>query len=392
MIRTGLLILSAFVFFVKSVSAQNSQSATPRIALFVPLYLDSVFDAAGNYKPGKIVPRYLNPALEFYQGATLALDSLDSENVKLSVKVFDTKNPKQSIYKIADSGGLDSTDIIIGAVSGSEYIDLATVAKEKKIPFISATYPNDGGISGNPYVVIVNSKLNTHLQAIYNYVLRNFGTNKLVMVRRKNPADDRVVDVFKSLNASGSGQVLNIQTVTAANVLSVKDLLPVLDKVRENVIISASLDDNFAKGLLALVASLPAYKITIVGMPTWSDFPELANPELKNIPIFFSSSFFNPGSSNAWADGFIKAYARNTYTAPTETAFRGYELTYFFAHLLTQHHKDIIANLTETDHRILSEFDFRPIHWSKNSTTPDYYENKRIYILKALDGEISKAN
>jgi len=93
-----------------------------------------------------------------------------------------------------------------------------------------------------------------------------------------------------------------------------------------------------------------------------------------------------------WVDNFTKAYARNTFTAPTETAFRGYELTYFFAHLLLQHRKDIIANLTETDHRVLTEFDFRPIHWSKNGTTPDYYENKRIYILKALDGEVSKVN
>jgi ABC-type branched-subunit amino acid transport system substrate-binding protein len=391
--KSGLLLLGIFLFFAKEIHAQDQPVKLPRIALFAPLYLDSVFDASGNYKPGKIFPRYLNAGLEFYQGATFALDSLDSENVKLSLKVFDTKNSKQTIFKIADGGGLDSTDIIIGAVSGSEYIDLATIAKEKKIPFVSAIYPNDGGISANPYVIIVNSKLNTHLQAIYNYVLRNFGTNKLVLARRKNPADDRVGDVFKSLNASGSGQVLNMQTFSVNAPQAVKDITSVLDSTRENVIICGSLDDGFAKNLIAVAASLSAtYKITLVGMPTWSDFGELTKPELKAIPILYSSAFFNPGVTNTWVDSFTKDYAKATYTNPTETSFRGFELIYFFAHLLTGHQSDIIANLAEPDFKVLTDFDFKPIHWSKNITTPDYYENKRIYILKSFNGELSKAN
>ena len=391
--KTGLFLLGIFLLFARVMFAQDQPATAPRIALFVPLYLDSVFDASGNYKPGKIVPRYLNAGLEFYQGAAFALDSLDNENVKLSVKVFDTKNPKQTIYKIADGGGLDSTDIIIGAVSGSEYIDLATVAKEKKIPFVSASYPNDGGVSANPYVIIVNSKLNTHLQAIYNYVLRNFGTNKLILARRKNTADDRVADIFKSLNASGSGQVLNIQTFTVNATPEIKSITTLLDSTRENVIICGSLDDSFAKSLITSAAALSStYKITLIGMPTWSDFLELTKPEVKVMPVLYSSAFFNPGATNKWVDSFVKNYAKNTFTNPTEMSFRGFELTYFFAHLLAKHQHDIIANLAETDYHILTDFDFKPIHWSKNSTIPDYYENKRIYILKSFNGELSKAN
>ena len=140
------------------------------IAIFAPFYLDSAFDAAGNYKLSQPVPRFIAPGIEFYEGVLLAMDSLNKENISLRVKVFDSKKVNGSVYKLADSGALDSIDLILGAVSGSEYLDLASIAKEKKIPFISASYPNDGGITNNPYVVVVNSKLNTHLQAIYNYV------------------------------------------------------------------------------------------------------------------------------------------------------------------------------------------------------------------------------
>ncbi|WP_431211653.1 hypothetical protein ACQ86N_38515 [Puia sp. P3] len=50
-----------------------------RVAIFAPLYLDSAFDATGNYRYDKNFPKYFNPGLEFYEGAQLALDSLQKE-------------------------------------------------------------------------------------------------------------------------------------------------------------------------------------------------------------------------------------------------------------------------------------------------------------------------
>ena len=49
-----------------------------KIALFAPLYLDSAFEGA-NYKFDKSFPKFLNPGLEFYQGAQMALDSLQKK-------------------------------------------------------------------------------------------------------------------------------------------------------------------------------------------------------------------------------------------------------------------------------------------------------------------------
>lgn len=356
----------------------------------MPLYLDSVFDASGQYKFDKVVPRYVNAGLEFYEGASLALDSLNKEGVKLEVQVFDTRH-HASLYKLADSGKLNDVDLIIGAVSGSEYLDLATIAKEKQIPFVSASYPNDGGITENPYVIIVNPKLNTHIQAIYNYVLRNLGTNKIVMFRRQNKADDRVTEVIKSLNQSASGPVVNIQTATLNSPFTTADITATLDKSRENVIIGGSLDDAFNKKLITTAASLAsAYKITLVGMPTWEGLHELEAPELKAVPVIYPATFFNPEEEDTWSNDFRKQYGRNTYTLPSEMAFRGYEVTYLFSHLLAKYHRDLGNNLSDKNFRVHTDFQFYPVRWSNNAILPDYYENKRIYILKRLDGAITK--
>ena len=384
--------MTLLLFITHTGFTQDSTAKTPRIAFFAPLYLDSAFDASGNYRFGKTVPRYINAGLDFYEGAALAIDSLDREGLELDVQVFDTRN-KTSIYKLADGGAFNDVDLIIGAVSGSEYLDLATIAREKQIPFVSATYPNDGGISGNPFVIIVNSKLNTHLQAIYNYVLRNLGTNNIVMFRRQNAADDRVTEVFKSLNASSSGQVLNIKTNTLSTVFTPEKIAASLDKSRENVIICGSLDESFSKKLITAVASLAkTYKITLIGMPTWEGYRELEATELRTLPVIYSSTFFNPGQEHAWSTDFSQQYAKRTYSSPSEMAFRGYEVMYLFAHLVTLYNDELLQHLSDKNYRVLTDFNFKPIHWSKNSTTPDYYENKHIYILQQLSDTLSKLN
>lgn len=391
--KTGIFIICLLFSFSKISIGQVAPVQNPRIAIFAPLFLDSAFDASGKYKLGKTVPKYINPGLEFYQGVVIALDSLDKEGIKLDVQVYDAKNAKQSIYKLADSGALDSVGVIIGAVSGKEYLDLANIAKEKKIPFVSATYPNDGGITENPYVVIANSKLNTHLQVIYNYILKTQGTNKLVMFRRQNGADDRVTEVFKSLNASGNSEVLNIKTVVLNNAFNAKDIAVSLDSTRENVIVCGSLDDNFARNIISLSSSLlTSYKITLVGMPTWENFADLSRPQTKNLPIIYSASFYNPGEENEWVKDFTQQYGRSSYTSPNETAFWGFELTYRFAHLLQNGKSNIASHLNDSTYTILTNFDFKPIYKSKSSTIPDYYENKRVFILKQWNDELTKLN
>ena len=71
-----------------------------KIAIFTPLYLDSLFDDAGNYKADKTFPKYINAGLEFYEGAQMALDSLEKRAAPLEVFVYDIKKLNfQTPYK-----------------------------------------------------------------------------------------------------------------------------------------------------------------------------------------------------------------------------------------------------------------------------------------------------
>src|SRR6516164_6486287 len=72
--------------------AQTHDSLKYHIAVFLPLYLDSAFDASGNYRFDQNFPKYLNPGLEFYEGLELAMDSLSKKNTSLQITVYDTRS------------------------------------------------------------------------------------------------------------------------------------------------------------------------------------------------------------------------------------------------------------------------------------------------------------
>src|SRR5664279_3667742 len=88
--KSGLFLI--ILFFAAGINRGYSQNTdTPRyhIAVFLPLYLDSAFDASGNYRFDQNFPKYLNPGLEFYEGLQMAVDSLKKKNFTLDITVYD---------------------------------------------------------------------------------------------------------------------------------------------------------------------------------------------------------------------------------------------------------------------------------------------------------------
>jgi ABC-type branched-subunit amino acid transport system substrate-binding protein len=369
-----------------------AQTNKHHIAIFVPLYLDSAFGANDEYLYGKGFPRLSISGLEFTAGAEFALDSLSKEGKHLKVHIIDYKSRNGNLGTIAASPLMDSVEMIIAPANGADYLQIAAMALQKNIPFISATYPNDGGVRSNPNVIIVNAKLNTHLQATYNYVMRNLGTGRIIYVRRKNPVDDRIAEVFKELNQSPNGPVLRMETLLMDDVPLPEDLIKKIDSVRENVIIVGSVDENFGRNVASTAALLAKTNaVTLVGMPTWDGIKDLSKSEFKALPIIYSTSFFKtPG--NKWGSSFEEAYRKKLYSKPSDVAYKGYEITWTFINLLLMYGNDLEKHLDDKQFNLLSDYDFRAIQWNKAATGPDYYENKRVYLTKRLNGVTTRLN
>ena len=128
-----------FFALILSVAGHRAMSqdsvARYQLAIFSPLFLDSAFDESSTYRYGKSFPKFLNPGLEFYEGAELAIDSLISEGVPLDVHIYDSRSIAEGIDATVKSPEFDSIDLVIGHVNAKEARLLANAVSKKKHSF-----------------------------------------------------------------------------------------------------------------------------------------------------------------------------------------------------------------------------------------------------------------
>ena len=385
----SLLIQYGFVQ-AQADSTQHHIDSTQRhhIAVFVPLFLDSAFDASNNYRYEKNFPKFINPGLEFYEGAQLAADSLETEKVQLDIQLYDTKSTTQSISQILQSPGFQQTELIIGYVNIAELRQLAEAAQHKNIPFINVNFPNDGGISNNPDMILLNSTLKTHCEAMYKFIQRNYPTYNILFFRRNGALEDRLKNYFMEIEKNTASVPLKLNYVNLDQPLNAEQIISNLDSTKKNLCIVGSLDENFGRTVCAqLTAVNKTYISKIFGMPTWDAIEDFSQPEYADQEIYYTTPFYtNPADSLVM---FIQQYFKNKfYSRPSDMVFRGYETIYRFGKLLVQHGHNLSGSIGEKKYKIFTDFDIEPVFLNKQNMTLDYFENKKLYFIKKVNGNV----
>jgi hypothetical protein len=54
--------------------------------------------------------------------------------------------------------------------------------------------------------------------------------------------------------------------------------------------------------------------------------------------------------------------------------------------LLVQTDKDVASNLSRNDSHIFTQFDIQPVFLDKDDMTLDYFENKKLYFTRVVNG------
>jgi hypothetical protein len=71
---------------------------------------------------------------------------------------------------------------------------------------------------------------------------------------------------------------------------------------------------------------------------------------------------------------------------PTDMYYRGYETMLRFALLLLDTKKDMASNLSRKGNYVFTAFDIQPVFLRGQNMDLDYFENKKLYIVKVSNG------
>jgi len=397
MIKIYRLIFCLLFLFsgTKQILAQNRDSSGFHIAVFLPLYLDSAFDASGNYRFDQNFPKYLNPGLEFYEGLELAMDSLHKKGIPLDITVYDTRSAAKSLQQMLEEPAFSKIQLIIGHVTVFELRVLANAAKTREIPFINVNFPNDGGVTGNPEFIILNSTLHAHCEALYKFIQRNWATSNIFYVRRATQDDDRLRSYFAEIEKNTASVPLRLKYINVENNPDLGQMISSMDSNSKTVILVGSLDENFGKAICAKLSPLgKSYPMKVLGMPTWDAVTDFNTPAYTDLEIYYTTPFYiNPADSLVIS--IQQNYKSRFYSRPSDMVYRGFETILHFGQLLDVHKGSLDGSVGERKYKVFNDFDIQPVFTNKDNGSPagqaitlQYLENKKLYFIKKVNGNV----
>lgn len=389
--RTLKKFILVFIILISYYSASaQEQPKVWKVAVFAPVYLDSAYTQDGNYRLGnQILPRYMMPGLDFYNGVMLAIDSLNAEKQPVEVIFYDSKSVKGNpINAIQDSALADVSLIIASFNNRNEIKLLSDFALEHEIPLISATYPNDAGLTENPYFILINPTLRTHLEGIYNYLQRVYPTSTMTMFRRKGAVEDMIQNGFADIAKSSKSVPLKIKTIELTDSFTTSQVIAYLDSIRQNIVICGSLNESFGTNLVKSLSESKKYRSIAIGMPTWDALRGVD----RNVEILYTTPYHFIRTDKLGLD--ITNTYRNKFSGrPSDMVFKGFEAMYRFTKLLIKHEGALMKNLSDKSLKLFNDFDIQPVKpYSNNSNAVDYLENKKLYYIRKMDGQIRSVN
>lgn len=360
---------------------ERSKKEVYRIDVLLPLQLNSLVQ---NGKPVySKVPDHLQQPLNFYEGISIAADSLKTKHYKIELYVHDISNPATSITQLTTKKMLDSSDLIIGSLQSPEIPAIAAFAKKNKINFISALSPSDAGVKENPYFILIQPTLKTHLRQLITYADKKFNRSPKFIFHNSATAGEK--EAYNQLSDALSEEK-HLESVDCS--LRMPDsaaLVKLFKKNETNVIFVSILETAKAEQVLNALAALPAeYKFEVFGMPSWKSMRGLSQSSpYMGMSIYYTTPFyFDPTTGPG---RYINnSYKNNFGGNPTEMVYRGYETLYWTASLLNKYGPVFNKHLSDVSAAQFTRYDI-DYAWSKTNDF-QYLENNKLYILHYQNG------
>ena len=145
------------------------------VALLLPFYKNLNDTLVASFKKKDAADRVIlgksNMALDFMQGITLALDSLEKLGLNINLVVYDTRNDSLKVVEIIKSRILDTVDIIIGPIySKNMQLVCDKYGNDKNKIIISPLSKSSDFLKANPASIQINTPFKIQSKIIAKFI------------------------------------------------------------------------------------------------------------------------------------------------------------------------------------------------------------------------------
>ena len=423
-------------------SAEVKAQDTCHVALMVPLYLEQVdeefFEAEPSNKTLNTKPFSF---LHFYEGFMIAADSVvSSRGMRLDLKVYDVDNDVRKADSAIIDPWLENADLIVGPFYLKPFNVVKNYAVERNIPIVNPITQRSEIVDNQPNVIKVKPSMESQLAPLDSLMKNYYHANNVFIIRENRYSDtafvnrineiaERNIDscsyvdnrhIVKTIkshqkrwkylkvdfeetdyltdNISLDVNILkqNIDDSTAfrnrvVNINYKRDSLNLVknyaSSMRNNLFIVYGHDKVFANEIVNKVTKLiEHYPITVIMMPEWSKFTGLFNDNLMKMhAIYFDDNYVD--YQNIRVESFICKFRNRYETEPTDYAYQGFDIGWYFLNALNVWGEYMMENLSDINMPLLHT----KYHFQRDSDESGY-ENTfwNVYQFKGYNKVILK--
>lgn len=352
-----------------------------RIDVLLPLYLNTlVKDGKAAYKKP---PEYAMSAINFYEGLSIAANALNKQHLKLEVNIHDITDADEKPAALIKNKKLDSTDLVLAYVQSDDIPELAAFAKKRKVNFVSVLSPADADTKDNPYFILIQSTLETHLNQLVSFATKEYARNPKFIMYSKNSGGEK--EAYQQIKDALSKDKNTKEIDCSQFNFTAESLARHFDSTKVNVLFVSILDLAQTEKILNTIAGMPSsYRFEIFGMPSWKFLKGLMQPSpYMKLSIHYTTPFyFDPTTANG---KYVNTEYSQTYGGEaSEFVYRGYETMYWLSHLLEQYGTVFNSRIKDVSAAPFTRFEIRNTYSADNDFL--YLENNKLYILHYQNG------
>ena len=314
----------------------------------------------------KIDPR-AESFIEFYEGALLAIDSLQQKGMNIELYVFDATNQKM-INALLQLDEFRELDLIIGPVHPEIQESVASFAAKNRIPMISPLASTGNYEENNSWYFKVNPTREYQIEQTAEYIADEFRNKNFVLLPMNggsNSPEAKLAELGKTKlfaarqSSNSTGNLFHEYSFQKQGLNAVK---PLLDETGENIFVIPT--DNEAQVSVAVTnlnAIAENYNVVLIGTSNLTKLKSIQTENYHHIRLRYLSPTFID-YTKPLVRRFISQYRSTFLTDPSQFSHQGFDVSYYFLSALFQYGKDFRGCLPDYPMELTQTvFNFRKV-------------------------------
>jgi hypothetical protein len=358
---------------------QEIEEFVPKIALLLPFQLNR----STGTNPTDADLKRAELALDFFQGFEMGLKRIAGLGLSIDLEVLDTRDSEVEARALAQSLSRKHVDLVVGPVFPKSIKAFESTfsfheGKVLQVSPLAATMPTE---FNQPNLVSITSPIMTHVRALaHELVKQTSGSDVIVLYHSEEASSQQYLPALK-------GELNLLETkATIIDVYNSDELKERLHHTGKNVVVSGSSNRFKIVSILnelSEVVNDGGYQVHLYGHPTWAKL-SLGNEELLQTFKTTITSSYSIDAGDEEIRRFRNEYKAKFRVEPSEFAYKGYDIAYFFGELFERYGRDYRKHLVDHPFRGLHndfEFDYNK-EWG--------YVNSAIHFLTYKSGSFMR--